>query len=208
MASISFPGNQLTPAAWAADGRGAETLVPGGARVVASQFNATDAVVVTTSGSAAADATSIPVTALSGAIPSGTLLYFGEAKEFARLTANAAAGATSLTVEALPSAIESGDTATYAGTGTKPKTIKAGTLLGRTYTERDAGTGFGPADVAADEEIYLLAFDVTDAAKNPDCELYRHERLVKENMLPGWSSLTTQQKTKIRALYQCVTGRD
>jgi hypothetical protein len=53
--------------------------------------------------------------------------------------------------------------------GRKP--IASGTLLGRTYAERDAKTGFGPA-AATDDEIYLLAFDVTDAVFLPDCELY------------------------------------
>lgn len=79
---------------------------------------------------AAADATSVPVAALSAAIPSGTTLDFGTNK-FARLTANAAAGATSLTVAAIPKALVSGDTATYAGTvGSGPKVLKAGTAIG------------------------------------------------------------------------------
>jgi hypothetical protein len=79
---------------------------------------------------AAADATSVPVAALSAAIPSGTVLSFGGQK-FARLTAIAALGATALTVAALPKALVSGDTATYAGTvGSGPKVLKAGTVVG------------------------------------------------------------------------------
>ncbi|HRJ51071.1 MAG TPA: hypothetical protein PKU91_11075, partial [Phycisphaerales bacterium] len=84
------------------------------------------------------------VAALSGPIPSGTILYFGESKDFATLAAAAAAGATSLTVQALPQIVESGDKATYAGAGTKKKVITSGTLLGRTYAERDANTPYGP----------------------------------------------------------------
>lgn len=146
-------------AAWAGDFFDREHLMPGGAKLDAAQFLATDGVTVTTTSSAAADATSIAVSALAGALPSGTMLYFGEAKEFAMLTAAAAAGATSITVQALPAAIESGDSATYAGT-TGIKRVVSGTAIGRTYTERDAGTGYGPA-AAADDEIYLLAFDVS-----------------------------------------------
>lgn len=79
---------------------------------------------------AAADAVSVPVAALSGAIPSGTTLDFGTNK-FARLTAPAAAGATSLTTAAIPKALVSGDTATYAGTpGSGDKVLPAGTVVG------------------------------------------------------------------------------
>jgi hypothetical protein len=208
VASITYPDNQLSVPAWAAEGRGAHSLIPGGAKLDANQFLATDAVIVTLTANAAADATTLAVAALSGPIPSGVVLYFGESKELAMLTAAAAAGATSLTVQALPAAIENGDKATYAGSGMKPKTVKAGTLIGRTYAERDAGTGFGPADVATpDDEIYLLAFDVSDAVKLNDCELYRHTCLVKEAMLPNWSTLTTQQKAAIRSRYQCISAQ-
>lgn len=204
MASIKIENNQLTAAAWAGEGRGADSLVPGGARVQASQFLATDAVVVTVGANAAQNATSVTVAALSGPIPAGTVLYFGGAK-VATLTAAAAAGATSLTVAALPTALVAADVATYAGVG--KKVIRAGTLIGRTFAERTAGTGFGPADVATpDDEIYLVAFDVTDADMNPDVELYRHGRLVKENFLPNWATLSTQARNAIRTRYQCIVG--
>lgn len=84
------------------------------------------------------------------------------------------------------------------------KYIQSGTLLGRTFTERAAGTGFGIADVATDEEIYLLMFDVQDAADNDEIELYRHNRLVYENSLPGWAAMPAAQKTWIRANYECI----
>lgn len=204
MASIKHDLNQLTPAAWAADGRGVDSLVPGGARLDASQFLATDAVVVTVGANAAQNATSVTVAALSGPIPNGAVLYFGGAK-VATLTAAAAAGATSLAVAALPTALVTNDAATYAGVG--KKTIKAGTLIGRTFTERGNGVGFGPANAAGpDDEMYLVAFDVTDAAMSPDVELYRHGRVVKENFLPGWSGLSAPTQAAIRARYQCVVG--
>lgn len=204
MARIVQSTNQLSAPAWAGDWLDREHLVPGGARVDAAQFNATDAVVATTTAQAAAAATSIAVAALSGAIPSGTLLFWGEAGEYSRLTAAASAGATSLAVEALPAQIESGDSATYAGT-TGVKTIVSGTVLGRTIAERDAGTGYGPA-INTDDEIFLLAFDVTDAAINADCELYRHGSIVKETFVPNWSSIASAVKTILRDKYQCTVG--
>lgn len=204
MARIVDSSNQQTGAAWAGDFFDREHLIPGGAKLDAAQFLATDGVTVTTTSSAAADATSIAVSALSGALPSGTMLYFGEAKEFAMLTAAAAADATSITVQALPAAIESGDSATYAGT-TGIKRVVSGTAIGRTYIERDAGTGYGPA-AAADDEIYLLAFDVTDASISPDIEIYRPGSIVKETFVPNWSSLASGVKSALRSKYVCTTG--
>lgn len=200
MARIVDSSNTLTSPTWAGDFLNREHLVPGGARLDAAQFNTNTAVVVQLNGAASAAAVSITVDALPGAIPSGTLLYFGQTGEYARTTSAAAAGATTIAVEALPAALEDNDTATYSGTS-QVKTVPSGTLVGRTYTERDAGTGFGPA-AAADDEIYLLAFDVTDAAINPDCELYRHGSIVKETYVPGWSALSSDLKTAIRSRYQ------
>jgi hypothetical protein len=184
---------------------GREHLVPGGARLDATQFLATDAVVVTVGAAgAAAGAVAIPVDALSGPIPTGTLLYFG-AGEFARLTAAAAAGAVSLAVEALPAALEAGDTATY--TGVETRAVRSGTAVGRTIAERDAGDGYGPAD-AADDEIFLVAFDVPDATLNPDIVLYRHNSIVKENFLPDFATLAAGVQAAIRERYTCTIGVD
>jgi hypothetical protein len=87
------------------------------------------------------------------------------------------------------------------------RSVPSGTAIGRTIAERDAGTGFGPA-AAADDEIYLVAFDITDAVRNPDVELYRHNSIVKENFLPGWAGLASGVKTAIRARYTCTLGAD
>lgn len=190
---------------WCADYLSRDHLIPAPAKLDAAQFRTTDGVLVTVTTAAAQGATSITVAALSGPIPSGTVIDFGAAK-FARLTAAAVAGATTLTVAALPTALAGNETATYIGT-TAVKYIKSGTLVGRTFTERDAGTGFGPA-ASSDDEIYLLAFDVIDAADNADCELVRHNTVVKENFLPNWSTLGTTAQGLIRARYRCITGRD
>ena len=79
---------------------------------------------------AAIGATSIPVAALSGSIPSGTTLDFGTTK-LAVTTAAVAAGATAIPVRALAVALVSGDTATYAGSaGSGSKILPAGTVVG------------------------------------------------------------------------------
>lgn len=68
--------------------------------------------------------------------------------------------------------------------------VPSGTLVGRTITERTAGTGFGPVAIdgtsgaATDDEVYLVIYDVYDAAENPECALYRHGSLVYEDKLP------------------------
>jgi hypothetical protein len=203
MASITSTTPSRTAPPWALDGIGAESLIPGGARLDATQFAAEDAVVVTVGAAGAlANATSVPVAALGGVIPSGATLDFG-GKKFARLTVAAAAGATSLTVAALPTALVEADAATYAGT--KKKLVPAGTLVGRTFVERAAGTGFGVADVATpDDELYLTALDVFDVASLPDVELYLHGGLVRETALPNWATLGATAQAKIRALYQCI----
>lgn len=173
-------GPTLGSPRWAGDFLGGDSLVPGPNKLDAAQFGATDAVTVTLTANAAAGATSLTVTALTGIIPAGTQLDFGGAK-LAITSADAAAGATTVAVRATPTAMVSTDDAVYPGTETKY--VRSGTVLGRTIAERDAATGYGPA-IDTDDEIFLLAFDVDDADENADCELYRHNKQVFENYLP------------------------
>lgn len=204
MARIVDNTNQLTAAAWAGDFFDRDHMIPGGAKVDAAQFNDTDAVVVTVGAAgASAAATSVPVDALSGPIPSGTTLHFGTDK-FATLSAAAAAGATSLDTLAIPTALVDNDTATYEGVGTSV-TVLSGTVVGRTIAERDNGDAFGPA-AASDDEVYIVCFDVYDVNTNADVELYRPNSIVKENFLPGWAGLATAVKTLVRAAYICTRG--
>ena len=203
MAKIQVEANQRTAPRWAGEGFSKWCLLPGGAKVVASAFFAEDSVrVVVGAAGALANAVSVPVDALSGPIPSGTMLHFGS-KKFAILTADADEGDTDITVEALPTALVDNDTAIFPGTETV--SIPSGTLIGRTYAERDAGTPYGPA-ADADDEIYLTAFDVTDVNNNNDVELYRHGGLVKENFLPEFDDLSATLKGKIRTLYETTVG--
>lgn len=203
MARIVDSSNTLTSAAWAADYFDRNGLVPGGARLDPTQFFNTDSVsVVVGAAGAAGAATTVPVAALTGAIPSGTVLSFGTNK-FATLSAAAAAAATTLTVLAIPTALVSGDTARYTGVGYD--TVPSGTLIGRTIAERDALTGYGPW-ATSDDEVYLLAFDVTDISVNPDAALYRNNRIVKETFLPNWANWTANMKTALRAAYRTTIG--
>ena len=85
--------------------------------------------------------------------------------------------------------------------------VEAGVFVGRTFAERDAGTGFGVADSGTpDEELYLTAFECVDANINPDVTLIRHGTLIYEDKLPGWSGLTAPDQAAIRERYQCVVS--
>lgn len=202
---MTTTGPTFTAPRWAGDYGHRDSLVPGGVKLDAAQFLAPDAVIVTVGVAGAIQgATSVPVAALSGAIPNGTVLDFGTNK-FAKLSAAAAAGATALTVVALPTALSSGNTATYGGTGYK--VVPSGTAIGRTLAERDASTPYGPA-AAADDEIFLIYFEIEDVTHINDGVLYRHGRVVHENLLPGFASLASGVKDAIRANYTCVRASD
>lgn len=128
---VLFTANTITPAAWAADGRGKEQLLPFAGLAVAADFTP-----------------------------------LADGRVF----------------------------------------IPAGTLVGRTFAERAAGTGFGPADAVADQEIYLTAFDCYDAMDNANLEFYRTGKVVKQNFIPGWGTLGAALQNKIRELYVCIEG--
>lgn len=192
-----------------------KTMLPGGARLDVSAFPYVDAVRVTVGAAGAAvDATSVPVaiaklnstsTKADPVIPAGATLDFGGDK-FATLTAAANLAAPSLTVRALVTALVQNDVATYQGMDMR-KPIPAGTLIGRTLAERDAGTGFGQPDIATpDGELFLTAFPVQDAMINADVVLLRHGTLIYEDRLPGWATSSANFKAKVRSLYECITA--
>jgi hypothetical protein len=204
MAGITYPTyRNVNFPAWAGDFLEPDNLLPGGARLDPTLFNATDAAVVVVGvAGAAQNATAVPVAALANPIPAGTVLWFSGAK-YAHLTAAAAAGATSLTVSALPTALVSTDTATYPGIG--KKSLDSGVVLGRTFAERDAGTPFGPV-ADTDDEIYIVAFAIDDITRNADVDFVRPgNMIIKENLLPGTISVTVLGK--LRGLYTCVRGK-
>jgi hypothetical protein len=183
-----------------------EHLLPGGVKLTPSAFPKTDAVTVTAAATTAA-AVTLNVAALPGAIPSGTTLNFGGNK-VAITTSAAAAGATTIPIQPLPTTLAGGETATY--TGAALRTIPKATPIGRTITERDASTPFGPAD-AADDEIFLTAFDIPNAdavGYSGDAEVVRHGTIVKENFIPGWTGLASGLKTALRARYTMIRGSE
>lgn len=204
---MTTSGPTLQSPAWAGDYMSRDHLVPGPFKVLASEFRAPDAVKVDVGAAGAVQgATSVPVEALSGPIPNGTVLDFGTNK-FARLTAAAATGATSLTVTALVTALVDADVAWYPGAGTLKVSVPSGTVVGRTIAERDAETPFGLAD-AADDETFILAFDIDDVNRNNDAVMYRPGSQVFEDKLPGWSGLAAGVQADVRAKYLCTISRD
>lgn len=197
---------QSTPPLWTAEPLNQNTIMPVPVKLDSAAFNAVDASTVTVGAAGAlANATSIPVDALANAIPSGAVLNFGT-KKFAVLSAPAAKGATALAVAAIPTALADRDTATYAGTG--KKSLPSGTLIGRTYAERDASAAWGKAVVASDDEIYLTVRDASDLSKDATNEILTPKTKIKENYLPGWANFTTAEKAAVRAIYVCIGGKD
>jgi hypothetical protein len=184
--------------------------LPGGVKLDAAAFNSADAVVVTVDGAALANATSVDVEALSGALPAGALVPLGAAnsKKFLYLSAAAEAGATTLAVQPLATALAGGEVGYYNAPGAKRR-VANGTVVGWTHAEMEAaaasGLLIGPA-ADADDVVRIILFDVPDVDKNPDAELYRQGSLVKVNFLPGWDTLSSAVKTKIRAQYETTVG--
>jgi len=198
-------GSEVVQPNWMAEALMPDKLLPGGAKVVAASFPREDQVVVTLAAgvvTAGANKTLNTATPLTGNIPAGTILDFGSG-EYATLTVGATKGTSAITGVTLAADLEGGETATYSGTG--DRRIESGTLLGRTYAERDAGTGFGPY-ASNDDEVYLLAFQINNADIDNDATLVRHETLIKENWLPGWAAYTNDAKAALRTAYQVVRG--
>lgn len=202
MAKIQFNNKVQTAARWAGQTFSGDSLLPGGAKIASGVFGK---FTVKMGAAAVEGATSITVDALPVAVPAGTVLNFGlhsvdTVAMIAVVDTAAAAGATSIGVTELGHAIENDAEATYDAAWTY---VPSGTLVGRTYAERDAGTGYGPADVDNDDEIFLTAFEVDLRNGETDVELYRHHCWVYENRLPNWDNLTAGQIAWIRANYQC-----
>jgi hypothetical protein len=207
MARITATGymssKPVTPQ-WVGDELNREHLVPGGARLDWSAFMSNNTQAVTANGLQAAGLTTLTVDALTKAIPAGGFLITDLTPEspFITIISEAKVGDTVLQVDPLP--FEVADNAVFQYVPMKVY-VPSGTLVGRTWAERAANTGFGPA-ADADDEVYLIAFDVEDVQHNPDCELYRHGSIVKENYLPVFTGLSATLQGKIRSQYQTTLG--
>ncbi len=90
--------------------------------------------------------------------------------------------------------------------------VEHGTLIGRTYAERDAGRGFGPVAIDAatgavtDNEVYLLLHDIWSADENPEGTVYRPGRLVYERHLPAATRTSANHLAAVRRFYQTKRG--
>ena len=97
--------------------------------------------------------------------------------------------------------------------GHKRLYVPSGTLVGRSEAERNAGTGFGIADPATDDEMYLIVYDAYDLRDNNLVQLYRPTKLVFYNHLPqtlldGSPLIPSPSYTAIRDIYTCWFGSD
>lgn len=99
------------------------------------------------------------------------------------------------------------DAASFSANADGRRYVESGSLVGRSYSERDAGEGFGPAALPAadgtggDDEVYLLLYDVWDADDNPEAALYRPASLVYEDKLPADTDLAA-----VRARYETLAS--
>jgi hypothetical protein len=193
-------GNSVTPA-WAGDMLDREHLLAGGSMLDKAGFRALYAFQKSITADVAAGGTSVTLASPHAVpfIPKGSVLYNSVDSQIITLAEDSVAGDTVLEVEPLLAAVA---TATALLIYAPDKiTVPSGTLVGRTYAERDAGTLFGVA-AHTDDEFYIAAFDVTDILTNNEVDLYRPGSLVYENMLPGYGTFTSNIKTKLRAVYQ------
>jgi hypothetical protein len=90
---------------------------------------------------------------------------------------------------------------TADSSGRKP--VASGTIVGRTTAERNAAAGWGPA-ADTDNEVRVVAFDVLDAARSNEFEIYRPGSIVKLDMLPAAPSAAVE--ALLRATYDVVKG--
>ncbi|MEM9486502.1 MAG: hypothetical protein AAGA83_22735 [Cyanobacteria bacterium P01_F01_bin.116] len=189
---------------WMAEELTSHNLLPAGTQAEISEFSFADAQALTLVGAATAGS-GVTLTinaALKSDINKGVILDFGSGK-LATLDQKAVRGTTTLTVTLAANTVD-GDSYPYPGS-TGRTVVPSGTLVGRTYAERDAGTGFGIADVANDDEIYLVAYQNEYVEQDAGVTLVRHNTLVYENKLPGWATMTAAQQAAIRQRYQTIT---
>jgi hypothetical protein len=154
---------------------------------------------------AARGAVSLPVAALSGPIPAGTMLNFGLLGAAAFAPNGAAAAATTIVVAPLEQDIPNG--ASYTMAARTKKSLPSGIVIGRTIAERNALAPFGPV-ADNDDEVFVIAFPVRDLDKINDAAVVRPYAgvVIKENYLPGFANLTANQQAAVRARYICTLG--
>ena len=180
-----------------------QVLLPGGHQADPSQFESIDAQTITLArGASAGENVTLQLTSyLEHFLPEGQILDFGDGK-VATLTKPAHDYPTILTVK-LTTDVVVGDSYRHPGNSGRT-TVDSGTLVGRTYDERDDGKGYGPADIENDDQVFLVVWTNSWLEQNQDVALLRSGSVVYENRLPGWSQLDNLTKAKIRQIYQAT----
>lgn len=171
--------------------------------LVGNEFRVGAALITSPAGAAAA-AVSLPVSALTVAIPAGTLLTFGTL-ENVRVTTAAAVGAVALAVDPLPDAIEAGDTAAYVPNYQAPKVVPAGTRMGVTGTTNGR---MAPRTATNPAEFILLTDAVEPTGSAQAGHLNRgaygviRGGVLYENLLPGATgspaTINATEKTELQ----------
>lgn len=89
-----------------------------------------------------------------------------------------------------------------------PTGVENGTLVGRTFAEATAGTGFGVA-ADTDDQLYLVLNDVPKPAENNDAEVVRHGSLIRVNYLEAkYTGLSIALKAKFAQIYEITHGTE
>lgn len=199
-------GFQLTSPEFCGDFLGREQLIPGGAKFDPAALALQTALTVKLSAAADAGDVEIAVDALTAAVAPGTMLNFGLPGLMAFAPNGAAQGAVAIAVAPLDRAIPDNSEAYVPPT--ERKVLHAGTVVGRTFVERDAGAAFGLAG-DADDEIAIVAFDRPDVERVSDLDLIRPFAgvIIKENFLPNFANLSPAVQAAVRARYNCTIGR-
>ena len=200
----------LTANRWAGDRLVAENLVSGSAHVNEKKWTAD-----TETGRIG-----IPSGTLLGRRNDTTFLFEPVATGLqtnlgTTLTADVASGSTVITVDTV-SGFADGDsirvedstnleTVTIAANGINRTNSTITITAGLTNAYAAAVTTVSLATAVDQTEFFLLAFDIIDAsARNDIPALYRQQRQVRINHLPGYASLPADVIAKIKELYQTV----
>jgi hypothetical protein len=191
-----------------------KVLLPGGGFLDESAIGTL--VLTIAVGAVADNATTLSVTAPETVtIPKGSIL------SFASVDGLTVADDVIVTADHEVGAIASALPVTGIGTTDKPaagmvstyalvdgrKHLADGTLVGRTYAQREAGEGLKPvnaSNVAVFEQFFLTAFPISDVTQANYVELYMPGNVVYEERLPGWADLPASVQAQIRALFQCI----
>jgi len=87
------------------------------------------------------------------------------------------------------------------------KFVESGTVIGRTQTEADNGTGFSPAE-DTDDYYFITAHDVQYADENPEVAVVRDGTLIRFDELPGYGSFSSIIEDALKDKYEIVPGTD